>query len=129
MIYTKGFIAAEEGSNIANWITSNDGFYHLNGNSQKDIWLSPNGITGIVNDNEDSYALYANGNFGVTTNGNLYANNADISGTINSDNGKIGGFNISDYKLWSENTNHKITGMASSNYPGDPAFYAGGADP
>jgi len=81
LIYTKGFLVAEEGSNIANWITDNKGFYHLNGQS-KDLWLSPTGISGTVNDTTKNYAFYANGNFGVDTSGNLYANNAHIRGQI-----------------------------------------------
>lgn len=81
LIYTKGFLVAEEGSNIANWITDNKGFYHLNGQS-KDLWLSPTGISGTVNNTTKNYAFYANGNFGVDTSGNLYANNAHIRGQI-----------------------------------------------
>lgn len=90
IIYTKGFLVAENGSNIANWITSDNGFYHLNGTT-KDLWLSPNGISGTVNGNNGNYALYANGNFGVTTNGNMYATGANIKGTITSDNVTITG--------------------------------------
>lgn len=84
LVYTKGFLYAEQGSNIANWITSNQGFYHLNG-STKDLWLSPGGINGVVNTNtgngSQKYALYANGNFGVTTSGQLYAKGAIIDGS------------------------------------------------
>lgn len=82
VVYTKGFLAAEEGSNIANWITSNEGFYHLNGQNQKDLWLSPTGISGTVLNTTQKYAYYSNGNFGVTPNGNLLANGANISGKI-----------------------------------------------
>ena len=82
LIYTSGFLVAEEGSNIANWITDNNGFYHLNGSNQKDLWLSPNGISGTVLNSTQNYALYANGNFGVTTGGTLLANGANISGKI-----------------------------------------------
>ena len=87
LIYTKGFLAAEEGSNIANWITSDEGFYHLNGQGNKDLWLSPNGITGTVNDSGSrSFAIYSNGNFGVTTGGDMYSKSGKIAGwTINSD--------------------------------------------
>ena len=82
LIYTKGFLVAEEGSNIANWITDDKGFYHLNSSSNKDLWLSPTGISGTVNGNTANYTFYANGNFGVTNTGQLYAKNANISGTI-----------------------------------------------
>lgn len=106
IVYTKGFLVAENGSNIANWITSNNGFYHLNSSNQKDLWLSPNGISGTVNGNNGTYALYANGNFGVTTGGNLYASGANISGKIvvtdtssTVNNGTVGGFTSSDKGL------------------------------
>ena len=111
-------MVANEGSNIANWITNNSGFYHLKptGNnvymcpkcgytqsnsfstcpeceqqvtaelvpeSKKDLWLSPNGITGQVgNSGNKQFAFYANGNFGVTTDGTLYTKGAKISGDI-----------------------------------------------
>lgn len=91
LIYTKGFLYAEEGSNIANWISSNDGFYHLSG-TKKDLWLSPNGITGVVNNSgNQKFAIYAGGNFGVTTGGKLYAKDADIQGAITSNNVNITG--------------------------------------
>lgn len=79
LIYTKGFLYAQEGSNIANWITSNQGFYHLSGTT-KDLWLSPGGISGSVNNHSGNFAFYANGDFGVTTGGKLYARGAEIDG-------------------------------------------------
>ena len=87
LIYTKGMLVAEEGSNIANWITDNSGFYHLNGQGNKDLWLSPTGITGTVNDSgSKSFAIYSNGNFGVTTSGDMYSKSGKIAGwTINAD--------------------------------------------
>ena len=91
IVYTKGFLVAENGSNIANWITSDKGFYHLNASNQKDLWLSPTGMDGTVNDTAAKYAIYANGNFGVTTNGNMYATGVNIKGTITSDNVTITG--------------------------------------
>ena len=91
LIYTRGFLYAEEGSNIANWISSNQGFYHLDSNSQKDLWLSPGGISGVVNGNTDTMAIYAGGKFGVSTSGKLYAKEANINGTIVSSNATITG--------------------------------------
>lgn len=91
LIYTKGYLVAESGSNIANWITSDNGFYHLNSSNQKDLWLSPTGISGTVNGNTANYAIYANGNFGVTTSGNMYATGVNIKGTVTSDNVTITG--------------------------------------
>ena len=94
LIYTKGFLVANEGSNIANWITSNEGFYHLNSNNQKDLWLSPGGISGKIGDTSATFALYAGGKFGVTTGGVLYAQGANIQGTITSNNVTITGGNL-----------------------------------
>ena len=113
LIYTKGFLAAEEGSNIANWITSDDGFYKLSGGNPV-LWLSPSGnkplSTGdhkaTVNGISDNYAIYSNGNFGVNTNGNMVATGANITGKIvvtdNSstvNNGKVGGWQSTDNGL------------------------------
>ena len=92
LLYTRGFLVAEEGSNIANWITSNEGFYHLNSSNKKDLWLSPGGISGVVNNSgTQSFMIYANGNFGVTTGGTMYAKNANVQGAITSDNVNITG--------------------------------------
>ena len=98
LIYTKGFLVAENGSNIANWITSEKGFYHLNG-SNPDLWLSPSGKKPLstgegkaeVNGTSENFAIYANGNFGVTIGGKLYAKDANIEGTIVSSNVTITG--------------------------------------
>ena len=91
LLYTRGFLVAEEGSNIANWITSNEGFYHLNSSNKKDLWLSPGGIRGTVNNHTDTMAIYAGGKFGVSTSGKLYATEANINGTIVSNNATITG--------------------------------------
>lgn len=99
LIYTRGFLVANEGSNIANWITSDNGFYHLN-NGSADLWLSPSGKNpktgnqGTVNGATADFALYANGNFGVTTGGKLYASGAEVSGKITATSGKIAGYTI-----------------------------------
>jgi len=75
-------LAAEEGSNIANWITSDEGFYHLNSSNQKDLWLSSTGMSGTVNGITQNYAYYAKGVFGVSSGGNLVATSANITGKI-----------------------------------------------
>ena len=46
------------------------------------------------------WCFTAGSKFGVTTSGDLYANNANISGTINAIKGTIGGFNITDSSLY-----------------------------
>lgn len=99
LIYTKGYLVAESGSNIAGWITSNEkdnaGFFHLVDDTttgQKDLWLSPDGIkansiVNVVDSNgnkvtESTYSIYSNGNFGVTKDGKLHAQGAIISGNL-----------------------------------------------
>ena len=92
LIYTKGFLVAEQGSNIANWITNDNGFYHLRSNTstgKKDLWLSPTGLkrtefadSGATlggNANPD-FVIYANDNFGVSKTGVMYARGAIIDG-------------------------------------------------
>lgn len=72
----------------------------------------------------NTFALYGNGaivtssgNFAVDAGGNLYAENANIAGTINSTNGSIGGFNLNI---------HDIDGggilLHTSSGPGDPSY-------
>ena len=80
LIYTKGFLAAEEGSNIANWITSDQGLYHLNGSGNKDLWLSPTGISGTVHGVTQNYSIYSNGKFGVTPGGDMLSTSGKIGG-------------------------------------------------
>lgn len=124
LLYTRGFLAAEEGSNIANWITSREGLYHLNG-SQKDLWLSPVGISGTVNDINEKFAIYANGKFGVTTGGRLLARDVNIQGTIDAHDGKIGGFTLNQQRLYSgSGTQMAGLGVYGSGY----AFWAGSTD-
>lgn len=48
---------------------------------------------------------------------------------IIANSGTIGGWDIDSYKLYSNTTNGKVTGMASSDWPGDPIFFAGGGNP
>lgn len=121
IVYTKGYLVANKGSNIAGWVTDNNSFYHLKSgtsNGTKDLWLSPTGVNGTVHGVETNYSLYVNGVFGVTPKGDLY-----------STSGKIGGWKINNDKLTSTNSLSNVTGMSSSNLAGDPAFFAGGKDP
>lgn len=65
------------------------------------------------------WCFTAGSKFGVTTSGDLYASNAKISGTVTSENGKIGGFTISQYNIKGTNVG---LGCASGH---DHAFWAG----
>lgn len=65
------------------------------------------------------WCFTAGSKFGVTTSGDLYASNANISGTVTSENGKIGGFTISQYNIKGTNVG---LGCASGH---DHAFWAG----
>lgn len=110
IIYTKGYLVAEEGSNIAGWITDSNSFYHLNGTT-KDLWLSPEGINGTVNGSTDTFALYAKGNFGVSTNGKLYAKNANIQGKITSNDVDITGGKLTIGSNFSVDNNGNLTAV------------------
>lgn len=57
--------------------------------------------------------------FKVTNGGKVYASNADIKGSVTATNGKIGGYEIGDYKLTASNV-----GMCSNEKEGW-AFWAG----
>ena len=46
------------------------------------------------------WCFTAGSKFGVTTSGDLYASNANISGKVNATSGTIGGFNITDSSLY-----------------------------
>lgn len=121
LVYTKGFLVAEEGSNIAGWITDNNSFYHLNGSS-KDLWLSPGGVNGTVNNHTNNFAYYVNGNFGVTTKGQLYSKDANIQGHIEAYDGKIGQFALNQTKLYSgSGSNQAGMGVFGNEW----AFWAG----
>lgn len=65
------------------------------------------------------WCFTAGSKFGVTTSGDLYASNANISGIVTSENGKIGGFTISQYNIKGTNVG---LGCASGH---DCAFWAG----
>ena len=65
-------------------------------------------------------------NFKVNNTGEITATNANVTGTITSTNGSIGGYQIYSGKL---KTSDGKTGISSSSYSTDPAFWAGYGDP
>lgn len=68
------------------------------------------------------WCFTAGSKFGVTTSGDLYASNANISGTINAAKGTIGRFNITDTYLIT-GSDDTCTGMGENQ-----AFWAGSND-
>lgn len=68
------------------------------------------------------WCFTAGSKFGVTTSGDLYASNANISGTINASKGTIGRFNITDTYLIA-GSDDTCTGMGENQ-----AFWAGSND-
>jgi len=68
------------------------------------------------------WCFTAGSKFGVTTSGDLYASNANISGTINASKGTIGRFNITDTYLIT-GSDDTCTGMGENQ-----AFWAGSND-
>lgn len=68
------------------------------------------------------WCFTAGSKFGVTTSGDLYASNANISGTINASKGTIGRFNITDTYLIT-GSDDTCTGMGANQ-----AFWAGSND-
>ena len=70
-----------------------------------------------------SAVLNLNNNFMVSSNGDLYANGAYISGEIHSDIGEIGGWIINEYSIYSGNT-----ALYSDNYNGEERLVIGETD-
>lgn len=60
-------------------------------------------------------------NFGVDSEGNLYATSANLTGTITANNGTIGRFNITPSALYTGNSDSTTAGMGADAY----AFWAG----
>lgn len=158
LIYTRGFLVANEGSNIANWITSDEGFYHLSYiikygcpecgsqysttftvcphcqaevtpeeikeyTNNKDLWLSPEGQSNTINGfgSIPNLAIFANNNFGVTTDGIMYAQGAHIngsgtfSGNITINTGNVGDWQVIDGELQNLSTKPTIVLSATGN--------------
>lgn len=102
-----GFEASQDGLQIAGWsVNENSLAYNQSYNqdtgeySNGTLFISPSGLlekdisgeidstTGLVKNT--GYTLYSNGNFGITTDGELHAQNAWIGGHIEADSGYIG---------------------------------------
>ena len=99
-VSSDGTITATAG-NIAGWQLRNvSGIRWLGtkiGTTDATYFLSSDGKTAYYNGvgNKDWY-LYFKSKFGVTTDGEMYANNATISGKVTASSGAIGSWNIGD---------------------------------
>ena len=78
LLYLKGQMQVTGGSKIGNWVVGTNDLYNVG----KTIYLSPGGISKPVNGTNHNMTFWANNNFGVDTNGKLYATGADISGKV-----------------------------------------------
>ena len=81
-----GTVVAERGK-IGNWnigTDANKSLYTNTFNADGGVYVSPSysGVLSIAGSSSKNWAFAAGKNFGVTTDGTLYANNAEISGRI-----------------------------------------------
>lgn len=127
----QGHIEAESGL-IAKFNIESD---TIEGNTYNRIWsgsintsnyvlVSPGYnaiITNLDSENSHNWAFAAGSNFGVDNQGNLYAKNAVISGTIEADLGKIAGFEITKTNI---HTINKELGSDKSVYLSSSGEYS-----
>lgn len=98
------------------------------------IWLGyQDGAKVSLYSNENNYLqwdgtklLIKGENFTLDSEGNITANNADLSGSITALSGSIGGWAIMDNYLYAGSGSTKVGLDSSGNYP---VFYAGSDDP
>ena len=77
--YFNGYINATKGGNIAGWTIASNAL-HTSNNS---LYLGTSGITAAINGtNRSNLVFKAGANFGVASDGTLYANGATIQGSI-----------------------------------------------
>lgn len=131
--YFDGYINANSGGNIAGWKLSTNKLIAPNNTT----YLSSNGDYAFYTEQDGKYAgikhdgtivgnnvnitggsLTIGDNFKVTNNGNLTASNANVNGTITTNNitatgGKIGGWKIEDTTLSSNNITLNSAGSLS----------------
>lgn len=103
---------------IGNWIIASDKLY--SGNTavlgSSGIFLIPGGSSSTASiagsSSISGWAITAGDSFGVTTNGALYADSANIEGTITATGGKIGGFTINSTAIYSGSAVGAVTSGA-----------------
>ena len=95
--FFSGMVAADRGK-IGGWnigTDTNKSLYTGTFNTGGGIFISPskNGVLSIAGATAQNWAFTAGANFGVTTNGKLYASGAEISGDLTASSLKINGEN------------------------------------
>ena len=120
-VYLNGTIISSAG-NIGGFHIDNNSFTNGTWGTDKSVLVcigtaSAKAVGGSSAIN--GWCFTAGSKFGVTTSGDLYASNANISGTVTSSSGNIGGFTISQYNIKGTNVG---LGCASGH---DYAFWAG----
>ena len=110
-VTTAGAMTAKSG-NISGWDINSD-YLGTVGAAQDTIFLSKSGKNAYINQTGSSAlcSIYSKGNFAVTTDGLLYANNANISGTITSSNATITGGSLKMLSDVSGSSNVEINGI------------------
>ncbi len=89
------------------------------------------GTTTINGTNRTSLVIYAGSKFGVTSDGTLYANGGEFSGTITATSGKIGGLTLNNNSIVSTNVSSSGNGYLyinpniTSNVSSTTAFQVG----
>ena len=102
-----------DGARIANFYIKHSKLY--NGIEPGNANSCGFGCGSALGGNDDWIFWAGNGAFRVTLGGYLYANNANISGTINASEGKIGSWDITDGALTTTNVNED-GGIVNSVY-------------
>ena len=91
------------GGTIGGWIIDDTSLHtgtNSNGTGSGNIWISSSDFNRTIGGTNRTGLRFAiGGNFAVDKNGNLYANNATINGTIYASAGRIGGWDISSDRL------------------------------
>ena len=90
----RGSITAT-GGNIAGWTIDTNKLSYSTIGSDGSTFLSPSGVSGYVAGvSKNNWGITVGSRFGVTLNGELYASDATLSGSITATSGTIGGCTI-----------------------------------
>jgi hypothetical protein len=76
---------------IADWNITPNSFTTGGFGQQNGFHMYPKGVSGELFNTDTNWKMVIGNNFGVTSNGTLYATNVDITGTINATNSSFKG--------------------------------------